>query len=125
LFVVDDGPGTVEIQARLVASVDVLVASARVQRSHLRVATTSTSVTSSACEPGAAASICEGVYPELTVPSDAPACYLLLDDSDTPCGDGWVELILIPQDTGRSGVFLVSPNLSAPDVEIPGCEYET
>lgn len=69
---------------------------------------------------------CEGSYPELSVPTDAPACYFMREDSEAHCpAADQLELVLISRDPGRSGVFLLSPNLRAPDVEIPGCVYET
>ncbi|MCA9708390.1 MAG: hypothetical protein KDK70_21250, partial [Myxococcales bacterium] len=52
LLVVDDGPGTAAIQARLVASLDALVEPARLRNDDLRVAVTTTTVASPACDSG-------------------------------------------------------------------------
>jgi len=56
LLVVDDGPGTAPIQARLVASLGAMVEQARASHDDLRVAVTTTSVDDAVCEPVAAAS---------------------------------------------------------------------
>lgn len=51
LLVVDDGPDSAALQARLVASFDVLVQRAREQGNDVRVAVTTTSMSDALCEP--------------------------------------------------------------------------
>lgn len=133
LLIVDDGPGTAALQARLIASLGALVERARLRHDDVRVAVTTADVISPICDPGhqtassgaLATSSCLDRLDDFIGPDGTDARWLCTDvctstseqlglDADHP----WIDLLRLPPnvDPVEALACLVPQGIS-------GCEY--